>query len=68
LENQSRTVRFTKEEVRDIERFLRKNPFFDFSALTRLAVAEFIRNPKFQVKSIDELSKSKKQNQGDLNV
>jgi hypothetical protein len=53
LSTTTRTVRFTKEEIRDIESFLKQNPFFDFSALTRLAVAEYIRNPKLQVTPIN---------------
>jgi hypothetical protein len=47
--------------VKLIEEFLEKNPFFDFSSLTRTAVNEFIRNPNLLIQGID-LPKSEKPN------
>jgi oligoribonuclease (3'-5' exoribonuclease) len=64
----TRTVRFTAKEIEEIEVFLHENPFFDFSTLTRLAVAEFIRHPKLQVKAIKENPKKSKGRQGDVHV
>jgi hypothetical protein len=52
LENLSRTIRFKEDEIRLIEEFLDKNPFFDFSSLTRLAVSEFVKNPTLQIKAV----------------
>jgi hypothetical protein len=49
LENLSRTTRFKEDEIRLIEEFLDKNPFFDFSTLTRTAVIEFIKNPSVRI-------------------
>jgi hypothetical protein len=45
----SRTVRFSSKEAKEIEQFLRDNPFLDFSTLARLALAEFIRDPKIKI-------------------
>ena len=69
MENLSRTVRFRKEEIRTIEEFLFKNPFFDFSTLTRLAISEFIKNPRIQVLPVRQKKPAKKTvNKGVLNV
>jgi hypothetical protein len=61
LDTISRTIRFKVQEVKLIEEFLEKNPFFDFSSLTRTAVNEFIRNPNLLIQGID-LPKSEKPN------
>lgn len=45
----TRTVRFSQSETDDIGAFLKRNPFFDFSSLARLAITEFIRNPVLRV-------------------
>ena len=52
MDNVSRTVRFKREEVDLIERFLEVNPFFDFSSLTRVALTQFIQDPKLPLKAI----------------
>lgn len=41
-----RGVRFTEKEEVLIEEFLRKNPFFDFSTLAKVAILEFIKKPE----------------------
>ncbi|MGZ6441023.1 MAG: hypothetical protein ACXWRA_05490 [Pseudobdellovibrionaceae bacterium] len=41
-----RGVRFTEQEEALIEEFLRKNQFFDFSTLAKVAILEFVRNPE----------------------
>lgn len=44
-----RGVRFTDKEEAQIEEFLKKNPLLDFSTMVRLAILEFIKNPKFSL-------------------
>ena len=41
-----RGVRFTEQEEAMIEEFLRKNPFFEFSTLAKVAILEFIKKPE----------------------
>ncbi len=41
-----RGVRFTEQEEAMIEEFLRKNPFFDFSTLAKVAILEFVKKPE----------------------
>ena len=48
-ERLSRSVRFKEAELELVDEFLSKNPFFDFSSLTRLAVMEFIKKPTLQI-------------------
>jgi len=65
----TRTVRFTPEELRDIESFIKKNSFLDFSTLTRLAIAEYIRHPTLQISPIDpKRIKTKNARSGDSHV
>jgi hypothetical protein len=45
----SRTIRFKERDLETIDEFLEKNPFFDFSSLTRIALTEFIKNPSMQI-------------------
>ena len=47
-----RTVRFEKEELDKIEKFLKRNPFLDFSTLTRMALNDFIENPRVQIRPL----------------
>lgn len=44
-----RTVRFDQSEIKKIEEFLKRNPFLDFSTLTRIAISHFIENPTLNV-------------------
>lgn len=41
-----RGVRFTDREEVLIEEFLRKNSFFDFTTLAKVAILEFIKKPQ----------------------
>ena len=50
----TKTVRFKKEEAELVERFLKHNPFFDYSSLCRTAVIQFIQNPKLPLKSVHQ--------------
>jgi hypothetical protein len=47
-----RTVRFNTDELQLIDEFLKHNPFFDFSTLVRVATAEFIQDPRLQLKAV----------------
>lgn len=44
-----RGIRFTAEEENQIERFLKSNPLIDFSTVARIAILEFIKNPKINL-------------------
>ena len=48
----SRTVRFKKDEADLIDRFLESNAFLDFSTLSRIAIMQFIRDPRLQLRPI----------------
>jgi hypothetical protein len=52
-----KTVRFNKQDIKDIETFLKKNPLIDFSTLVRISVQNFIKNPNFKLNSIGNLKK-----------
>lgn len=56
----TRTVRFSIEEDAQISAFLKRNPLFDFSALTRAAIAEFIQNPKVKIVGIKKTTPPKR--------
>lgn len=47
-----RTVRFDENEVKLIESFLKKNSFFDFSTLARIAIRKFIQNPDLHIEPV----------------
>jgi hypothetical protein len=50
--SKSRAIRIPDNEDRQIEEFLKGNPFFDFSTLARMAILEFIKNPKITVRPV----------------
>ena len=52
-----RGVRFTEEEEALIEEFIRKNPFFDFSTLAKVAILEFIRRPELRFTPVNSNTK-----------
>ena len=52
METVSRTVRFKKDEADLIDRFLQSNPFFDFSSLTRIAMMQFIQDPRLPLNAV----------------
>ena len=55
-----RTLRLKPDEAARIDAFLARNTFFDFSSLARIAIDQFIRNPRIDVVGIDsELSSQK---------
>jgi hypothetical protein len=52
-----RGVRFTKQEEALIEEFLRKNTFFDFSTLAKVAILDFIKAPQLNFTAVGKKSK-----------
>jgi hypothetical protein len=62
-----RTVRFDKKELARIEEFLKANPFFDFSTLTRISIQRFIENPDFKINAIQSKN-VRTSRKGDHNV
>ena len=52
-----RAVRFEQAELDKIDQFLKKNPFLDFSTLTRMAIGDFIKNPTIQIQPIKNLKR-----------
>lgn len=64
MENLSRTVRFKAHELEQIDEFLQRNPFFDFSSLTRIAVTEFIRRPTLRIQPIETTERPKRKPAG----
>lgn len=52
-----RGVRFTEQEETLIEEFLRKNPFFDFSTLSKVAILEFIKKPSINFTPVGQKPK-----------
>lgn len=49
----TRTVRFKQSELSQIDEFLNKNPFFDFSTLTRVAIQRFITDPDLKLVPVE---------------
>ena len=52
-----RGVRFTEQEEAMIEEFLRKNSFFDFSTLAKVAILEFIKKPELNFTPVTQIQK-----------
>ena len=48
----TRAIRFSTQEDKLIEEFLKQNPFFDFSSLTRTAILQFIEQPNIKIKPV----------------
>jgi hypothetical protein len=48
----TRAIRFSEQDEKKIEEFLSKNTFLDFSSLARLAIINFIQQPKIDIKPI----------------
>ncbi len=54
-----RGVRFTDQEETLIDEFLKNNPLIDFSMMVKLAVFDFIINPKLKLNGIKKKGKDK---------
>lgn len=57
-----RAIRFSNNDIEDIDTFIQKNPMFDFSSLTRIAIRTFIENPKIDLTAISSSRIGKKSN------
>lgn len=49
-----RGVRFAEQEEALIEEFLKKNPFFDFSTLAKIAILDFIQKPQINLTPVGD--------------
>jgi superfamily I DNA/RNA helicase len=47
----NKAIRFTDKEYEEIQEFLEDNPLFDFSSLTKFAIASFLNNPQITIKT-----------------
>lgn len=48
----TRAIRFSENEEKLIQEFLKQNPFFDFSSLARTAIVTFIQDPRLSLKAV----------------
>ena len=48
----TKAVRFSTDEEKLINKFLKMNPMFDFSSLARMAILKFIENPQVDFKPV----------------
>jgi hypothetical protein len=53
--SKTRAIRFSEMEDLKIIEFLERNTFFDFSTLSRLAILEFIQNPRLTIIPVSNL-------------
>ncbi len=56
--SKTKAIRLSKSDEKLINEFLDKNPFFDFSSLTRMALLQFIQNPQITLQPVKTKSKS----------
>ena len=63
-----RTVRFNKDELERIEKFLAQNPVFDFSRLVRHALDQFLENPAMTIQPVKKEASLGKRKQGSTNA
>ncbi len=56
----TRAIRFSDSEELQIEQFLRENSFLDFSTLARLAIIDFVKNPKITLRPVMDKARAKK--------
>ena len=54
-----RGIRFTSDEEKQIDKFLKNNPLIDFSTIARISILEFIRNPKITLVPVRRTPNSK---------
>ena len=57
--SKTKAIRLSKDEEKLINEFLAKNPFFDFSSLTRMALLQFIQNPQISLQPVTTKNKSR---------
>ena len=46
----TKAIRFSDKEDKAIKEFIKNNPYFDFSTIARMAILNFIENPKIELK------------------
>jgi len=63
-----RAVRLPPAEDKQIQEFLRRNPFFDFSTMTRLALMQFIENPELTLKPVKKEKPASKRRESHVSV
>jgi len=56
--SKTKAIRLSTEEEKLINEFLSKNPFFDFSSLTRMALLSFIQDPKLNLNPVKSKKKT----------
>ena len=58
----TKAIRFSEAELKEIDHFLKQNPFLDFSTMVRVAVREFLGSPSitFQNTGTNKNSKNLK--------
>ena len=54
-----RTLSLSGTKVERIKRFLKLNPFFDFSSLARLAITRFIADPSLELTTLEPAPRDK---------
>lgn len=60
----TRAIRFSQNEEKLIQEFLKQNPFFDFSTLARTAITTFIQDPRLILKAVKSTRIKQSQNLG----
>lgn len=59
-----RAVRLNSDEEQSVVEFLKNNPFLDFSTVVRMALRQFLANPKLNLeKATNKSNKRQKENQ-----
>jgi len=56
----TKAVRFSEEEEKIINEFLRSNAFFDFSTLARMSIMNFVKNPEMKLNPVLKNKESNK--------
>jgi hypothetical protein len=52
MSQKTRAVRLPEEDEKLVAEFLKRNPIFDFSTLTRIALRQFISSPSVNLKAV----------------
>ena len=61
MSNKARAVRFSDQEEKEIQEFLKMNPLLDFSTLARMAISQFMKSPKFEITPLNNSLIKKKE-------
>jgi hypothetical protein len=52
-----RGIRFNEKEDKLVDRFLKANPFLDFTTLAKIAILEFIKKPNLNLIAVTDETK-----------